>query len=234
MNNISVVTVTYNNSLGLKETLNSISLLKKKPKEVIVIDGASTDNTSSIIKDYKALIDIIFISERDNGIYDAMNKGQKLASGDFIHYLNAGDTISGDPYSNITQECRFPVDVYSEDGVYLGRESFVILGLSYNHQGIIFKKEHILYDTNYRIAADFNLIIKNFKNGIKKVPLNENANVSYSYGGVSSSRRFSRDAEVAKIIYLNKGIFLSVAFSLYALLKLFIPRNIRRILKKNI
>ncbi len=86
---ISIITVTYNSEKTIKDTLASIANQTFKNIEHIIIDGKSTDNTINIIK--KSNHNVVLISEPDNGIYDAMNKGIKIASGDIIGILNSDD-----------------------------------------------------------------------------------------------------------------------------------------------
>ena len=85
---ISIITVTYNSAKTLRDTLESVQSQKYKNIEHIVIDGNSGDETHKIIKNYPS---VKFISEKDDGIYDAMNKGIKHASGDIVGFLNADD-----------------------------------------------------------------------------------------------------------------------------------------------
>ncbi len=89
---ISIITVTYNCESIIEATIKSVLNQTYPNIEYILIDGASTDNTLAIIQKYKPFL-AQALSESDNGLYDAMNKGQKLATGDFIWFLNAGDTI---------------------------------------------------------------------------------------------------------------------------------------------
>jgi glycosyltransferase involved in cell wall biosynthesis len=90
---ISIITVTFNAEKFLERTLLSIQKQTLKDFEVLVIDGKSTDNTLTIARKYDSLIATV-ISEKDNGIYDAMNKGLDLAKGDFVWFINAGDEIA--------------------------------------------------------------------------------------------------------------------------------------------
>lgn len=92
---ISLITVSYNSEDTIEETIQSVLSQKGVDIEYILIDGASSDNTLSIIEKYKDRIDVV-ISEKDNGIYDAMNKGLQLASGDVVGILNSDDVFAYD------------------------------------------------------------------------------------------------------------------------------------------
>ena len=90
---ISIITATYNSDKTLKDTFNSILSQSSKDYECIVVDGGSSDNTLNIIKEYEAKFSgrLRWISEKDKGLYDAMNKGIQMASGDVIGILNSDD-----------------------------------------------------------------------------------------------------------------------------------------------
>ena len=99
---ITIVTVTYNAGSLLQKTLQSVYDQTYSAIEHIIIDGASTDNTVAMAKDYMERSfasdnghEVRILVEPDNGIYDAMNKGLKLATGDYICFLNAGDALKG-------------------------------------------------------------------------------------------------------------------------------------------
>ncbi|WP_291275238.1 glycosyltransferase, partial [Flavobacterium sp.] len=92
MNMISVITVNYNNDNGLKKTIESVINQTYKNFEFIIIDGGSTDQSSEIIKNYQDKINY-WVSEPDKGVYSAMNKGIKVANGDFLIFMNSGDVF---------------------------------------------------------------------------------------------------------------------------------------------
>src|SRR5688572_1097864 len=99
---ISIITVNYNNGNGLKDTIESV-LKQDHPLEYIIIDGGSSDDSVSHIEKYAAKIDY-HISEKDNGIYNAMNKGIAKASGEYLLFLNSGDKFcSADSLSSLIQ-----------------------------------------------------------------------------------------------------------------------------------
>ena len=89
---ISIITVVLNGEKSIKKTIDSISSQSHKNVEYIVVDGKSKDKTISILRKNKSKIDRLII-EKDKGIYDAMNKGLKYASGDIIGIVNSGDII---------------------------------------------------------------------------------------------------------------------------------------------
>ncbi|MFK2176742.1 glycosyltransferase [Bacteroides fragilis] len=98
---VSIITVVYNDVHNISRTVESIIGQSYSNLEYIVIDGDSVDGTKDVVKTYLSSIDV-YISEDDNGIYDAMNKGVSLSSGDWILFMNSGDVFyNGDVVSNI-------------------------------------------------------------------------------------------------------------------------------------
>ena len=91
----SIITVTYNAGAVLEDTIQSVITQTYKNVEYIIVDGGSKDRTLQIIEQYKEHIHTV-ISEPDKGLYDAMNKGIKLATGDYLCFLNAGDELHED------------------------------------------------------------------------------------------------------------------------------------------
>ena len=86
----SIITINYNNKDGLEMTINSVLGQSFQGFEYIIIDGGSTDGSIDIIKKYESRIDY-WVSEPDNGVYNAMNKGIRKATGDYINFMNSGD-----------------------------------------------------------------------------------------------------------------------------------------------
>lgn len=113
---VSIITINYNNASGLEKTIRSIVSQNLTDIEYIVIDGNSTDRSVDIIKEYSSKIDY-WISELDSGIYNAMNKGIKQATGEYIIFVNSGDIIkeNADLQKIISQ-------ISGEDIVYFNME----------------------------------------------------------------------------------------------------------------
>ena len=98
---LSIITINYNNAEGLAKTLKSVLSQTNTQFEHVIIDGASTDNAVEIIRQYEIDatargIKVVWVSEKDKGIYNAMNKGIKMASGEYIQILNSGDCLATD------------------------------------------------------------------------------------------------------------------------------------------
>ena len=91
----SIITVTYNAGALIEDTIQSVITQTYKNIEYIIVDGASTDKTMSIVTRYREHIHTV-VSEPDHGLYDAMNKGIRLATGDYVCFLNAGDELHED------------------------------------------------------------------------------------------------------------------------------------------
>ena len=89
---LSIITVVYNRKVDIEKTLKSVTEQQFNDYEYIVIDANSTDGTKEFLQAHEEKIDIL-ISEKDHGIYDAMNKGLRLAKGKFVTFMNAGDTF---------------------------------------------------------------------------------------------------------------------------------------------
>ena len=89
---LSIITINYNNSIGLRKTIESVVSQTDNTFEYIIVDGGSSDGSVDIIKQYADKISQ-WVSERDGGIYNAMNKGVRMAHGEYIMFLNSGDIL---------------------------------------------------------------------------------------------------------------------------------------------
>ena len=198
---VSVITVCYNAVLGIEKTILSVLNQTYSDIEYIIIDGASTDGTVDIIHKYANKISC-FISEPDGGIYDAMNKGIKAAKGEWINFLNAGDTF----YYSTSVETVFFHDISPDIDVIYGYQvhsydygkfvrkrlplSFFNSGMPFGHESSFVRAElmkSIGFDTNYRIAADYNFFFNLYVSGNKFQAVDAIVTEFESMDGISSS-----------------------------------------------
>ena len=107
---LSIITINYNNEEGLERTLNSVCEQSYKEIEHIVIDGGSTDGSVDVIKNYVnqcVMYDVLWVSEKDKGVYNAMNKGIRKATGEYLLFLNSGDfLIASDVIERVMTQCN--------------------------------------------------------------------------------------------------------------------------------
>ncbi|MCG2630705.1 glycosyltransferase [Bradyrhizobium sp. WYCCWR 13023] len=171
---LSIVTATYNSAATVRDTLESVRRQTFRDFEHIIVDGGSTDATINILKEYGS--SIRWISEPDRGIYDAMNKGITMSRGRWIHLLNSDDHYSSDDVlARIVPHLRSDAINYcdiirsSPDGSRTSqRYSFRKWPLYFSaflpHPALIVSaaqyKELGLYDANFRVAADHDMILR--------------------------------------------------------------------------
>ena len=202
---VSVITVCYNAVLGIEKTILSVLNQTYSDIEYIIIDGASTDGTVDVIRKYADRISY-FISEPEGGIYDAMNKGIRVATGEWINFLNACDTF----YYNTSVENVFSHDILPDIDVIYGYQvhsydygkfvrkrlplTFFNLGMPFGHESSFVRAgvmKRIGFDTNYRIAADYNFFFNLYVSGKKFKPVDAVVAEFESMEGVSSSTNTS-------------------------------------------
>jgi glycosyltransferase involved in cell wall biosynthesis len=226
---ISVVTVTYNNKMGLQKTLESLIRCQCRPFEVIIVDGGSDDGTCELVSSYCDLLPIKFISERDNGIYDAMNKGRAYVRTPLVHYLNAGDSIAGDVYLECDGPALFPVQILDPVSGIFWHDSVKLSGYGYCHQGILFPRDHAEFNSALIIAGDFESVCKTFQDGLRVLPLRASGYVIYELGGISSVKSEEGNGEIIAVAskFLRKQSYAKIY--LYIKLKNVFPRSFRRL-----
>lgn len=180
---ISIVTVTYNSGKTLRDTFRSVLSQSYLNIEYIIIDGASQDNTIDIVKEYESQFNgcMRWISERDAGLYDAINKGIAMATGDVIGVLNSDDfftfptiveeiansfnestdAIYGDVHFVKCNDLTHSIRYYSSK---VFKPSLMKLGFMPAHPTFYCRKEcykkYGLYKTDFKIAADFDLLLR--------------------------------------------------------------------------
>lgn len=176
---VSIITVVLNDKDGIQRTINSVREQTYQNLEFIIIDGESIDGTVKTLNDNDKII-TQWVSEKDNGLYDAMNKGTELASGEWVIFLNAGHIFyTSDAISNVfNSESISDYDIVYGDLVYEFNFGDVVKsaldisnlwkGMSFAHQSTFIKtnlcKTH-KYKLEYKFASDFNLFYQFYKSG---------------------------------------------------------------------
>ena len=220
---ITIITVAYNSEYTIEQTITSILNQTYKNIEYIIIDGGSSDKTINIIRKYEDKI-TYWISEKDNGIYNAMNKGLLVATGDYIQFLNADDALCNnhiiEDVVNTLKKYRYP-DVFSGN-IILVDEQFALEKLlktlksveEIKNGGVIphpgtFIKRDILkkfkFNENYKIVSDFELILR-LALANKTFIFSNIAIAFFSTGGISSNNEKLRRDEHYKVLekYIGK------------------------------
>ena len=190
---ISIITVTYNAESTIRRTMDSVACQTYSNIEHLIIDGASKDRTAEIAKEYNATV----LSEPDHGLYDAMNKGVRLATGDYICFLNAGDTLHS-PFTiehitrAIEQSQSSSANSNTDIGIIYGNTDIVDSNGTFLYPRRLTPPEHLTwhsfcqgmlvchqafyvnrqiaqsYNTDYRFSSDFDWCIRCMKEGEKR------------------------------------------------------------------
>lgn len=207
---ISIIIATYNAGSTLDRCLESIRKQKYNNYEVIIVDGLSSDDTVSVIKNYNELM-IKWISEKDSGIYDAWNKGIALSTGEWIWFLGADDSFYSNQslnfianslasvadhidivYSKVMWVNHKNEEIFSVGEAWEASKVTILNHMCIPHQGVLHRRrifERGLFNTSFRIAGDYELLLR-------ELPHNEaiflpEVTVRMSIGGVSSNPKSS-------------------------------------------
>ena len=222
---ISLITAVYNNSQGLISSLNSSFQQSYSQVERIIIDGASKDGTLSVLEQKASELDKV-ISEPDNGIYDALNKGIKLVNGDIVGILHSDDLFSEPTILEkvVEQFEKTSIDLLYGDLCYVRSDnpekilrywksgSFVRTRLKQGwmppHPTVYVRREIYErfggYDTRYSIAADYDWMLRLLKDPSIKVCYLPEVMVYMGTGGISNRKLWQKSAEDYKIIRKNQ------------------------------
>lgn len=256
---ISLITVTYNSEKTLSDTFESVLKQKYDNFEHIIVDGLSKDKTMDIVKSYEEKYKgkLKYISEKDSGLYDAMNKGIKMASGDIIGILNSDDILANElVFEKIVNTFKKEkCDGTYSDLVFMDEETMKIptrnfiahkyskkMGWHPPHPTLYLKKE--IYDkigdfnTNYRIAADLDFMMRLIKNNYKLSYIKEYLILMRS-GGVSTNglKGYLKNLKEANIVLKNNNIKFYHIINIYRIFKtiwqgISAKLNKKRIIKK--
>jgi len=196
----TVIVPTYNSAKTIGKCLQSVIEQTYTNYEIVVIDGASTDGTQSIVESYFKTSQVKMVSEKDNGIYDAMNKGITLAKGEWLYFLGSDDelyhenilanvyqTISHNPQSKFVYG-----DVITTDNTierYQNYRFIDLLSRCICHQSIFYHHslfENKRYDLQYKVCADWDFNLKIFRSNLKPLYMGQII-ARFNLGGVSGN-----------------------------------------------
>lgn len=244
---VSIVIATYNSSLVLRRSLDSVLGQDFQDWECIIIDGLSKDDTVKIILEYERK-DKRFrhISESDKGIYDAFNKGLNLAKGEWILYLGSDDMLTKHGLSELM---NVPVD--DVDSLYcdiellfpdcstLLRKPYPLRLIKYvmiaSHQAFVMRTTIVRelggFELQYKMASDYNLIQKCYLANckFKYVPVILS---TFSYSGMSSQFSLTNDLDVYKINRANRSNYFPFFFFCICELKRYLGYLYKRFIKR--
>lgn len=214
---ISIVTVTYQAVAFLEKTIQSVIFQKTNDTfqlEYWIIDGGSTDGTLDLIKKYESYL-AGWVSEKDQGIYDAMNKGLSYAKGDWIGFMNAGDRFeNSEVLSSLFSQIRPDADVlygnyhieyqlFAKPKIVPADLSHLWKGMLLNHQSVFVKTElakKYPFDLSFRLAGDFAQLYTLYKNGCTFQYVNIFV-ARFADGGESAKRKITYLQEVEDVVF---------------------------------
>lgn len=239
----SVITVCYNAEATIEDTIQSVISQTYHHVEYIIIDGASKDHTMDIVNRYRDRIAIV-VSEPDKGIYDAMNKGISLATGDYLCFLNAGDSFHEDDTLQLAahsiREALLPDVIYGETALVDHEGHFLRMrrlsapdtltwksfrmGMLVCHQAFFAKRELAEpYDLRYHFSADFDWCIK----VMKKSKLLHNTHltlIDYLSEGLTTRNHKASLLERFRIMTRHYGWVSTVIYHLWFVLRLLLKK----------
>ena len=239
----SVITVCYNAQSVIEDTIQSVIAQTYHHVEYILIDGASTDRTMNIVNKYKAHITTI-VSEPDKGIYDAMNKGILLATGDYLCFLNAGDSFHEDDtlqqMVHTLHEAELPDVLYGETELVDREGHFLRMrrlsapevltwksfrqGMLVCHKAFFPRRDLVVpYDLHYRFSADFDWCIRI----MKKARVLHNTHltlIDYLSEGMTTRNRRASLKERFHIMVKHYGWLSTVAHHAWFVLRLLLKK----------
>ncbi|MBP1593854.1 MAG: PGL/p-HBAD biosynthesis glycosyltransferase [Bacteroidetes bacterium] len=237
----SIITVTYNAEKVIEETIQSVITQTYKNYEYIIIDGASKDNTLSVIDKYKDMISSV-VSEPDKGLYDAMNKGITAATGDYLCFLNAGDSFHEDDTLQLMvhsiNEDAMPDVLYGETAIVNKEGHFLHMrrlqtpeklnwksfkqGMLVCHQAFFAKRSLVEpFDLSYRFSADFDWCIR----VMKKASTLHNTHITvidYLDEGLTTQNHKASLKERFRIMAKHYGWISTVAHHIWFVIRLIV------------
>lgn len=235
---VSIIVATYNSSSTLRDALNSVKTQTFQDWECIIVDGASKDDTIKIVNEFEEK-DFRFrhISEPDKGIYDAFNKGWKMAKGEWIYYLGSDDKVSTDGLKKLVDmangfdivygdmDYKTEYNVKRKGSISINR----LVGNMPSHQSMIMRRTLIEklngFDMEeFRICADFDLFQRALRNGAKVYHVPETIACFNCMGASSGIGNYLKECYYIKRKYKGR------IFALYYVISEFAKRFLKKII----
>ena len=220
---LTIITINFNNAIGLGKTLNSVASQTCKDFEHVIVDGGSTDGGVEMIRWYSLGLGnrVKWISEPDKGIYNAMNKGIRLANGDYLQFLNSGDCLVSDDVTDkmlkVLKRNDYPSILYGNmlkempnsiirDKCFAGKE-MTLLGFyvgTLNHSPSYIRKDlfdkYGLYDESLKIVSDWKWFLQAIVLGEEK-PVYTGIDVTlFNMCGISETNKELNNSERKKVL----------------------------------
>ena len=221
---ITIITINRNNAIGLENTMQSVFSQSRKDFEYVVVDGSSTDKSVDLIRRFSVDFGdrLKWISEPDNGIYNAMNKGISMASGDYLEFLNSGDclvssSVIGEVYDALEKEGTpsilygnmfkdLPNGKIFRDRSFSGRDItfWDFFNGTLNHSSAFIRRDlfdkYGLYDESLRIVSDWKWFLQVIVLGGEK-PVYANLDISlFDMNGISERNTQLTEYERQKVL----------------------------------
>lgn len=235
---VTIITVVYNGVDTLERTIKSVVEQTYNRIEYIIVDGGSNDGTKDLILKYRWGI-ANWISEPDNGLYDAMNKGIAMSTGNFLWFINSGDEIATPDTLEKIFNTNEPADFYYGETIIVDINGQMLgnrrlkppkkltwkdfrNGMVVSHQSVIIRKDFCdLYDTSFRFSADYNWVL----NALKKSPKTINTLMVLSRfleGGLTKKNIIPGLKERFRIMVKHFGLATTLLFHIPISLRFFI------------
>jgi glycosyltransferase involved in cell wall biosynthesis len=244
---VTIITVSLNSAKYIKDTIESVLQQNYENLEYIIIDGNSTDKTIDIIKKYEPLFKgrMKWISEKDKGMYEAMNKGIKMASGEIIGIINSDDWYEKDIMAEIVKkiqvydmlhgQMRFVdskkkiIKVYSHKKGTLKR----YMCTPYNHPTMFIKKYVYdslgLFNESYITAGDYDFMLRFYNSKFRDIYLNKVIANFRTVGITSTNEIITNKKEIIKVLNENGlPLFLSNLFVYYRIIRMKIAKKLKK------
>lgn len=250
MGKISIITINYNNAAGLKKTIESVLSQDNPDFEYVVIDGNSSDGSQEILNDYRTRVSFA-LSEKDSGIYNAMNKGIRAAKNEYLLFLNSGDTLlENNTLSKVEKLIGGGVDIYYGHQIFWSNRSNKMeewsfpetltfgffIDNSLPHQATFIKRSLFdsigLYNENLKIASDWEFFM--IAVCLKKATYKHIGMVvsEYDFTGISSNpNSYNLVQSEKKKVYENYFALSGADFDLMSDMKLKRVKNLLYIKK---